>query len=132
VFLGRLEATIVGGEGGTWMACEVSYSPRERAWLWILSVIGFVGLNGVFVYGLLRRSDDLISAMTNPVAAAFMVEALVLTGVFAYLLAKWGVSRLHWGWFVALSLVGGMAFALPVVLLWTRPQSRPGDARRPA
>ena len=56
--------------------------------------------------------------MSNPVAAVFIIEALVLMGVFAYLLEKWSVTRLHWGWFVALSLAGGMAFALPVVLLW--------------
>ena len=99
-------------------SAEISYSPRERTWLWALGVVGLLGLNGVFIYGLLLRPDLLAAAMTNPVAAAFIVEALVLTGVFAYLLDKWAVSRMHWGWFVVLSLAGGMAFALPVVLLW--------------
>jgi len=56
--------------------------------------------------------------MANPIAAAFMAEALVLVGVFAYLLCKWRVSRLSWGWFVFLSLLGSMAFALPIALLW--------------
>ena len=97
---------------------EISYSARERAWLWVLAIVGAIGLNGVFIYGAVVRPDLLTSAMTNPVAAAFIVEALVLTGVFAYLLDKWAVSRMHWGWFVVLSLAGGMAFALPVVLLW--------------
>jgi hypothetical protein len=100
------------------MTPEITYSTQERAWLGALSLGGLVGLNGVFVYGLFVRPELLTSAMTNPVAAAFIIEALVLTGVFAYLLDKWRVSRLSWGWFVALSLAGGMAFALPVVLLW--------------
>ena len=102
------------------MVREVSYSPRERFWLWTLALVGVVGLNGAFVYGLVARPDALGAAITNPVAAAFIVEALVLMGVFAYLLGKWGVSQMHWGWFVAMSLLGGLAFALPVALLWTR------------
>lgn len=111
------------------MVREVSYSPRERFWLWTLALIGVIGLNGAFVYGLVARPDALGSAITNPVAAAFIVEALVLMGVLAYLLGKWGVSQVHWGWFVVLSLLGGMAFALPVALLWTRPDGSPEGAR---
>ena len=56
--------------------------------------------------------------MANPLALAFMLEAMVLVGVIAYLLSKWRVSRMSWWWFVLLSLLGSMAFALPIVLLW--------------
>lgn len=100
------------------MGVHVIYSRRERFWLWALAVFGFVGVNGVFVYGLVFRPSLLQAAMSNPVAVAFMVEALVLVGLLAYLFARWGVSRLGWGWFVFLSLVGSMAFAIPVVLLF--------------
>lgn len=71
----------------------------------------------------------MVSALTNPIALAFIIEALVLMGVFAYLLTKWQVVKLHWGWFIFLSLLGSMAFALPIVLLWfrrVRVPSRPG------
>ena len=44
--------------------------------------------------------------MTNPIAAAFIVEAMLLVGVFAYLLFKWRVTRLPWWWFVLFSLFG--------------------------
>lgn len=67
--------------------------------------------------------------MTNPVAVAFMVEALLLTGALAYLLRKGEVARLSAGWFIILALAGGLAFALPVVLLWgngTRDHPRKG------
>lgn len=104
------------------MTTQVQYSNRERFWLGCLAVFGFLLVNGGFFYGLLFRPDALRDSLTNPVALAFMVEAMVLVGVFAYLLARWRVSRLHWGWFVALSLLGSMAFALPFVLLWPRPQ----------
>jgi len=36
------------------------------------------------------------------------------------------VSSVHWMWFVVLSLAGGLAFAVPVVLLWTDRERRQG------
>jgi hypothetical protein len=106
------------------MNTVVSYSSRERFWLAVLAFIGFVGLNGMFAYGLLARPDALSRTLSSPVALAFMLETFLLVGVLAYLLPRWGVTRLHWGWFIALSFVGGLAFALPVALLW------PGGGQR--
>jgi hypothetical protein len=97
---------------------ETTYSVTERAVLWTLAVIGGVGLNTAFLYGLLVEPAMLTSALANPLSLAFIVESLLLMGVFAHLLTKWGVSKWHGGWFVLLSLLGGMAFALPIVLLW--------------
>ena len=102
------------------MTAEIEYSDRERFWLWCLAIFGIVALNGAFIYGWLFQPDAMVNAITNPISLAFIVEAFVLLGVFAYLLTKWGVSQLHWGWFVALWFLGSMAFALPVVLLWRR------------
>lgn len=102
------------------MAHDIEYSHRERFWLWCLAVFSFFAVNGAFMYGLLFQPDAVVAALTNPIAAAFIIEALVLMGTFAYLLTKWGVGRLHWGWFIVLSLLGSMAFALPIVLLWPR------------
>lgn len=102
------------------MERDIEYSGTERLWLWVLAVFGLAAVNGAFVYGLLFEPRTLAEAMSNPIAAAFIAEALVLVGVFAYLFSKWRVSRLSWLWFVLLSLLGSMAFALPVVLLWPR------------
>ncbi len=98
----------------------IEYTPTERFWLLILGVCGLLGVNGAFAYGLLYRPGALSAALANPLAAAFIIEALILVFVFAYLFRRWGVSRLGWGWFVLLSLVGSMAFAIPVVLLFPR------------
>jgi Kef-type K+ transport system membrane component KefB len=98
----------------------MEYSAQERFWLWTLAVVGAVGLNTAFMYGLLVRPELLNQAMSNPVSLAFIIESLLLMCAFAYLLGKWGVSRMHWGWFVGLSLLGSMALALPVVLLSKR------------
>ncbi len=103
---------------------DIEYSQTERLCLVALGGFGFLAVNGAFVYGLLFQPNALTAAITNPLAAAFIVEALVLVGVFAYLFERWGVSRLSWKWFVFLSLVGSMAFAIPIVLLFPRPLYR--------
>jgi hypothetical protein len=102
------------------MRYTIEYTKAERFWLIALGAFGFLAVNGVFAYGLLFQPDALMAALSNPLAAAFIVEALVMVGVFAYLFNRWGVSRLGWGWFVFLSLLGSMAFAIPVVLLFPR------------
>lgn len=101
------------------------YSPTERAWLVALAVFGFVAVNGAFFYGLIAQPGSLRAALTNPISLAFLVEALLMLVALAYLLGKWGVSRFSWGWFLFLSLLGSMAFALPVVLLWRRRRASP-------
>lgn len=99
------------------MESHVEYSKWERAALWAVGAFGFVAVNGAFLYGLLVEPDAVRVALTNPISAAFIAEAFVLMGVFAYLFGKWGVGRLSWRWFVALSLLGSMAFSVPAVLL---------------
>ena len=106
----------------------MEYTKREQVFLVILAVVGFAGLNGIFVWALLNAPQAVSLALGNPVAIAFMAEAFVLMGVLAYLLGRWKVSRLHWAWFVLLSLVGGIAFALPVVVLW-RARGRDASAQ---
>lgn len=104
------------------MADEVVYSPHERRALWLLMAIGVVGVNGAFVVGLLQPGT-FRSALANPIAAAFMGEAVLLLGMLAYLFTKWRVTRLRWPWFVLLSLLGSMVFAIPIALLCRDRQS---------
>jgi len=98
----------------------IDYTGRERALLWALAAIGGLGVNGAFVYGVFARPGALAAALTNPIALAFVLEALILMGMLAYLLPRWGVSRRSRLVFVALSLLGGIVFALPIVVLWRR------------
>jgi len=76
------------------MASEIEYSRGEKIALIALGVVGGVVLNTAFIYYAVFHWDLLVQAMTNPVSAAFMVESFMLMGFFAYLLRKWGVSRL--------------------------------------
>jgi len=102
------------------------YSSRERLWLWLVAGVGIVGINGAFLVGL-ATPGALTAALGNPIAVAFMAEALILVALMAYLLPKWNVARLRWPWLVVLSLLGGLAFAIPLVILCGRPRAASGD-----
>ena len=102
------------------MEHPIVYTARERSALWLLAIVGGVGLNGAFLYGMLARPGALEAALGNPIALAFLIEAFLMMGALAYLLPRWGVTTRSRLAFVALSLLGGVAFALPVVVLWKR------------
>lgn len=95
----------------------MEYTPRERFLFMVIAIVGFVGVNGTFLWAVLAHPDTLLSAFKNPIAAVFIGEAFLLVGVLAYLLTRWKVSKFHWASFVLLSLIGSILFALPVVLL---------------
>ena len=106
----------------------MEYTPVEKRILIGLGAFGLLVLNSVFAYGVLVKPDSLIEAFTNPISLVFVVESFLLLGIFAYLMHKWSVLRLPWGWFVGLAFAGSMLFTLPVVLLWPR---RAGSGESP-
>ncbi len=95
------------------------YTPRERIGFVILAAVGLVGINGVFLWAVLTRTDALLDSLSNPIAAVFIAEAFLLLGLLTYLLTRWKVISIHWAWFIALALLGSILFALPVALLWS-------------
>jgi len=124
VTLGGLAAGVVASPPSSSRPVESAamqlptYTPRERLWLWMLAILGASVLNGTFLYATAVRPGLMFDALGNPVSAVFLVESLLLTGTLAYLLPKWQVTRIGWIWFVILALMGSLAFALPLALLW--------------
>lgn len=102
------------------MSQPVEYSRGEKVALVSLAAVGLLGINAVFAWAFVFNQQAMWDALANPVSAVFIAEAFLVMGFLAYFLRKWGVARLGWGWFVVLSLLGSMAFAIPVVLLWRR------------
>ena len=98
----------------------MEYSRVERLWLMVLGAVGLFGINGVFLWSLYARPGALDDALSNPLALAFVVEAMLLVVTLAWLFRKWGLTRMGWGWFVLLSVLGSLAFAIPVALLFPR------------
>ena len=96
-----------------------AYTARERVGLWVLAGAGLV-LNGIFLVALVGDPGSMVLTMRNPATAPFVIEAMLLLATMSYMLHKWALSRIHWSWFIVLSLLGSIAFALPVSLLWAR------------
>ena len=105
----------------------VEYTRGERVAMIALGAVGLAVMNTVVVYCAVFHWELVVQAHTNPVSAVFIAEAVLLMAFWAYFLRKWGVARLGWGWFVVLSLLGSMAFAIPVVLLWPKRKHPPDD-----
>ena len=98
----------------------MEYTRAERFWLVVLGAVGLLGINGVFSWSMFARPEAMSEALANPLAFAFIGEAMLLVVTLAWLFRKWGLTRLGWGRFVLLSLVGSLAFAIPVALLLGR------------
>ena len=89
----------------------------QRVLLVVVALIGLLGLNGVFLYYLMLRREEMIRALMHPVALVFVIEAFVVVGLLAAYFAWRPLGRWTWRSFIVLSLVGGLAFSLPTFLL---------------
>jgi uncharacterized PurR-regulated membrane protein YhhQ (DUF165 family) len=81
-----------------------------------LAVFGFLVPNGVFLWYFFTAPEIVREAMANPVALVFVAEAFFLMLLFAWVIAKAGVTRPGWKGFIALSLIGSMFFSVPLML----------------
>ena len=82
-----------------------------------LALIGLLGPNGVFLYYAMARRSEFLTALSHPVTLAFLIEAFLVLGILAALLARRPLGP--WGWrsFLVLSLVGGLGFSIPALLV---------------
>jgi len=101
-------------------------SSRARVALVFVAVFGLLGPNGVFLYYLAFHWNETWAAVLHPAALVFVVDAFVAMGLVAVFVAKRPVGTGRFGWpaFVALSLVGGLAFSLPTFYLLNSPKER--------
>ena len=79
----------------------------------LLALFGLLVPNGLFVYWLVTEFHGLGPVLHDKLAVAFIVDAFLAVGVVAAFIARSGTSRVHWAWFVLLSLIGGLGFSLP-------------------
>ena len=89
--------------------------PLRRFFL-VLSVLGFVLFNLPFLYFAFIEKEVYAAAMSNGVALVFFGEAVVLLLLFAFLIARLQMKKPGWFVFILLSLLGSMAFSVPLYL----------------
>src|SRR5207247_7233794 len=83
------------------------------------------------LYWLLIDYSSLSAALSDRMALAFLLDLLMSTFLLAYLFAKRPLGPVKWPWFVALSLLGTLAFSIPlfISLNWRgAPPPRPSFA----
>jgi hypothetical protein len=96
-------------------------------WLLIVALIGNLIPGGLFLYWVINDYSSVSAALADTLAVAFFVDLLMSTFVLAYLFARKPLGPIKWPWFVALSLLGTLAFSIPLFiwLNWRRARPRP-------
>lgn len=100
-----------------------------RPLLLVAAIFGFLAINCPFLYFALIEKEVYSEAMNNGLALVFIGEAFLLMFFLAYIIAKIGWKKPGWIFFIAMSLLGSLAFSIPLQLyLIIRPrQSEPSD-----
>jgi hypothetical protein len=68
------------------------------------------------IYAFVADYGSLLDALSNKLALAFFLDLLITTAFLAILFARRPPGPIKWPWFVALSLLGTVAFAVPAYL----------------
>jgi hypothetical protein len=91
-------------------------------WLILVAAVGLLGPGGLFLYWLFNDYSSISAALSDRMALAFFVDLLMSTFLLAYLFARKSLGPVKWPWFVLLSLLGTLAFSIPLFiwLNWRR------------
>ncbi|MEY2479754.1 MAG: hypothetical protein QOI04_681 [Verrucomicrobiota bacterium] len=103
--------------------------PRHRSltWLLVFAVLGFAAPGGLFLYWALNDFTTLTAALHDGLALAFVADVLITTGALTVYFALRPPGPYRWPWFLALSLLGTLAFGL-AMYLWLNRRTPQDDA----
>lgn len=87
-----------------------------RPFLLASAIFGFLVINGPFLYFALVDLETYSEGMGNAMTRVFLGEAFLLMFLFAYLIARMGWKRPGWVFFIFMSLIGSLAFSIPLQL----------------
>ena len=104
-------------------------NPRTQVTLLVIALFGLTVPNGLFLYAV-RSGAGSGGLLGDKLALAFLLDAFVAMALLAYIYAVRPIGRVRWYWFVVLSLLGGLAFSLPLYWWLNRRGSPPvGETR---
>lgn len=83
-------------------------------WLLLMALVGLLVPNGYFVYWVMNEYHGLGPVFDNHLALGFILDALLATVLLAIYFAKRPIGKVGWPTFVALSVIGGLGFSLPL------------------
>ncbi len=98
------------------LAGPLEFSRGTRLILLITAVLAALGPNGLYLYFAATQPEMNLEAMRNPIALAFMIEAMMLLALFLYYVFRrtgsWGKVVLY----LVLAFAGSLAFSFPFFL----------------
>jgi hypothetical protein len=96
-----------------------------RPILLVSAILGFLFINCPFLYFALIEREVYAAGMKNGLALVFIGEAFLLLAFLAFIIAKLGLKKPGWGFFILMSILGSLAFSIPLQLyLMTKPTKR--------
>ena len=94
----------------------MKFSPAMRSGLLAFAILAAIVPNGLYLYYTITQPELNSLAMQNPVALAFMIEAMMLLGLFLiYVYRKTG-SWAQVALYLVLTFAGSLAFSFPLFL----------------
>lgn len=100
-------------------------------WLLIVALLGLVVPNGFVVYWLLFEFHGLAPVLEDKLAVGFILDVILALILLSVYFARYPLGRVKWQWFVALSLIGGLGFSLPLYYWLNRRVARSPLANQP-
>jgi len=100
----------------------------HRHLLLIFALVALAGPNALYLYFALRHPELNSQAIRNPIALAFMIEAMMLLGLFLVYVFLRTRSYLQVVVYLLLTLAGSLAFSLPLFLYRQGRNDPSGDA----
>jgi hypothetical protein len=99
----------------------IKLSKKQQILLWCISVIGLIGVNGLFLYALVFIPEQITSAFNNVISIAFILEALLLLLLLCFLVSVVKFKSPGWPGFLLLSILGSLAFSIPFsIIMWNK------------
>ena len=83
-------------------------------WLLVISAFGFIVPNSFLIYWLVAEYRGFGPVWSDHLALAFIIDVFIAMLLLAYWYARHPIGRVKWYWFVVLSILGGLAFSLPL------------------
>jgi hypothetical protein len=102
--------------------------PSSRA-LIVFALLAFLGPNALYLYTLFTQPELNAAALGNPVALAFMIEAMMLLGLFLWFVYTRTQSIKQVVIYLGLSFIGSLAFSFPLFLYFQKRNGSNQDRR---
>lgn len=95
---------------------SLTINKKARTILIVFAILAFLGPNGLYLYYAFSQPELSDAAMNNPIALAFMIEAIMLLVLFLWYVFNQTRSWMQVLLYLGLSFLGSLAFSFPLFL----------------